>query len=203
MKIVKLETQHITFILIALFIGFIGGAVFAVYKLPNVMSESFVQKRAQAMEAERHIEHMKEEVAKHSDNAESWTKLGNAYYDAGKFDEAIETYTKSLALSPDRPDVLTDMGTMYWKKKEPLKAIELFDRASVVDPTHIHAKFNKGVVLYQEMNDTEGAIKAFQLVADLQPDFPVSSGQTIGQLIENIKADSATNSQTEQTKKER
>ena len=203
MKFVKLETQHITFILIAFFVGFIGGALFAVYKLPNVMSEAFVQKRAQAMQAERHIEHMQEEVAKRPDNFESWTKLGNAYYEADKFDEAIEAYTKSLALSPNRPDVLTDMGTMYWKKKEPLKAIELFDRASVVDPTHIHSKFNKGVVLYQEMNDTGGAIKAFQAVADLQPDFPVSSGRTIRQLIEDLKADSATNSQTEQTKKER
>ena len=192
MKIVKLETQHIIFILVAFFIGFAGGAVFAVYKLPDAMSQSVVQKRAQQMQAEQHIEHLKGEIAKDPVNSELWAKLGNAYYDAEKYDEAIKTYTKSLMFSPDNPDVLTDMGTMYRKKNEPLKAIELFDRAASVDPAHVHSRFNKGVVLLHDLKDTAGAIKAFQAVAELKPDFPLSSGQTIKQLIETLKADSAT-----------
>ena len=50
---------------------------------------------------------------KDPDNADSWTRLGNAYFDTRQPNLAIEAYEKSLAISRTDPNVITDLGIMY------------------------------------------------------------------------------------------
>ncbi len=67
------------------------------------------------------------------------------------------------------------------------KAIESFSKAIELDATNIQAQFNIGIVLFHDLNDKNGAIEAWGKVASMQPDYQVSTGQNILQLIENLK----------------
>lgn len=56
------------------------------------------------------ISELEKETALHPDNTAAWVQLGNLYFDANQVDKAILAYNRSLALVPDNPDVLTDLG---------------------------------------------------------------------------------------------
>ena len=55
----------------------------------------------------QHIRHLREDAQKNPDNAAVWTSLGNACFDAGDAEGAIEAYQASLRLEPGNADVRT------------------------------------------------------------------------------------------------
>ena len=176
-------------IVVSLIVGFTAGVIVTAYKAPSILSQipQAQQNGPTAKEMERHIKHLEGKVAENQQDAKAWVELGNAYFDSEYPEKAINAYLKALALSPDSPDVLTDLGVMYRRNNQSEKAVEVFDKAAQIDPTHIQSRFNKGVVLFHDMKDKEGAIKAWQEVAKLRPDYSVSTGQTILQLLDQVK----------------
>ncbi len=189
MKNTRDQSLLIIAIVLSLIVGFAGGVIVTVYKTPSIVARipQVQQNVPTTKEIEKHVKHMEDEVGKNPQDAKAWVQLGDAYFDSGVPQKAIDAYLKALALSPDNPDVLTDLGVMYRQNKQPEKAVESFDKAAQVDPTHVQSRFNKGVVLFHDLKDKEGAIKAWKEVAKLQPDFSPSTGQTIQQLLERLK----------------
>ena len=195
MKNTQGQSLPIIAIILALIIGFSAGVIVTAYMAPSIVSQTpQPQQIPQAQqdgptqkELEGHIKHLEAELGKNEQNDKMWIELGNAYFDAQATDKAINAYLKALALSPDNPDVLTDLGVLYRRNKQYEKAVEVFDKAASIAPTHIQSRFNKGVILFHDLKDKEGAIKAWQEVAKLQPDYSVSTGQTIQQLLERVK----------------
>ena len=47
------------------------------------------------------IEFYKEKVRENPDDAEAHYNLGNAYYDLGRHQEAIESYKQAIRIDPD------------------------------------------------------------------------------------------------------
>lgn len=182
-------------IILALIIGFSTGVIVTAYMAPSIVAQlPQPQQNPQAQqngptekELEGHIKHLEAELGKNDQNGKMWIELGNAYFDAQATDKAINAYLKALALSPDNPDVLTDLGVLYRRNKQYEKAVEAFNKAASIAPAHIQSRFNKGVILFHDLKDKEGAIKAWQEVAKLQPDYTVSTGQTIQQLLERVQ----------------
>jgi cytochrome c-type biogenesis protein CcmH/NrfG len=189
MKNVQGQSRSFIAIAVALIIGVAVGVVITAYKTPSIVSQTPpAQKNVPtAQQPEKHIQHLEAEVAKNDQDVKAWRELGNAYFDADLAEKAINAYLKALVLTPDNPDVLTDLGTMYRRNKQLDKAVETFEKAAQVDPTHVQSRFNKGVTLYHDMNDKDGAVKAWQEVAKLRPDYTLSTGQTIQQLLERVK----------------
>lgn len=189
MKNTRSQSRLIIAIALSLLVGFACGVIVTVYKSPSIVAQlpQAQENEPTDKEIEDHIKHLEDEVEKEPQDAKAWVQLGNAFYDSDAPDKAINAYLKALALSPDNPDVLTDLGTMYRRIKQPKMAIESFDKAAQIDPTHLQSRFNKGIVLFHDLDDTEGAKEAWQEIAKLQPDYAVSQGQTILQLLENIK----------------
>lgn len=189
MKNTQGQSRSFIAIALSLIIGFAGGVIVTVYKTPSIVSQipQAQQNGPTDDEIKKHIKHMESEVAKNPQDANAWVQLGNAYFDSETPEKAVDAYLKALALSPDNPDVLTDLGVMYRQIKQPKKAVESFEKAAQIAPTHVQSRFNKGVVLFHDLNDKEGAIKAWEEVAKLQPGYSVSTGQTILQLLESVK----------------
>lgn len=102
--------------------------------------------------------------------------------------KAIDAYSKALEIAPDNANVLTDMGVMYRRLKQPEKAIEAFDKAAKVDPSHEMCILNKGVVLLHDLNDMDGAVKAWEDLAIINPSAKGPGGQPIKVFIEQIKS---------------
>ena len=112
-------------------------------------------------------------------------QLGNLYFDNDQAEKAVVAYEKALAIDPNNANILTDLGVMYRRSGQPQQAVAAFDRAISVDPAHETARFNKGVVLMHDLNDTAGAVSVWKELADVNPVFTAPNGQTLDELIQH------------------
>jgi predicted O-linked N-acetylglucosamine transferase (SPINDLY family) len=110
-----------------------------------------------------------------------YNSLGNALREQGKKDEAIVSYERALALKPEFPDALNNLGAVYLSKRDRDKAEELYKRALSADPNHADTLVNMG-----NLNQAEGhlddAIKFYQRAITVRPNFDalISLGNIYG-----------------------
>lgn len=185
-------------ILVAITLGFMAGAMYTSFKLAGDTSTAPMAGQptdphdrpdSQEITAETGSRILKLEqfLKENPENVDAWTQLGNLFFDANQFGEAIEAYERSLALKPGDPGVLTDMGVMYRRNKNPKKAIETFDLAIAADPSFETARFNKGVVLMHDMEDMAAGILAWEGLLKVNPMATSPNGESLAALIERIK----------------
>jgi cytochrome c-type biogenesis protein CcmH/NrfG len=192
-KTVKKETMWLV-AFIALVVGFIGGVVFGVYKTgsdkpiqKSMISQPAEKKQDVSVESAAQIFKLEKTTKENPDDVAAWIALGNLYFDTGNHQKAITAYTKALALNPNNANVMTDLGVMYRRNGEPKKAVETFDKAAKIDPKHETALFNKGIVLMHDLNDLDGAIRAWEELVKRNPAATSPTGQPLKDLIEKLK----------------
>lgn len=103
-------------------------------------------------------------------NAEARAQLGNLYYDAGRYGDAIKWYTESLALNPNDVSVSTDLGVSYYYNNQPDLAIKQLEHSLKIDPTHTKALLNMGVVRAFGKQDLKGATDVWRRLVEIAPD---------------------------------
>jgi tetratricopeptide (TPR) repeat protein len=131
------------------------------------------------------IKPLKEIVKKDPKNLAAWVELGNLYFDSDQPREAIDAYTRYLAIKPDNPDVRTDMGIMFRKLGQFDRAIEEFRKAAQSDLKHVNSRYNIGLVLLHDKQDIKGAIKAWEDYLKVDPNS--EKAQRIKTQIEKMK----------------
>jgi cytochrome c-type biogenesis protein CcmH/NrfG len=119
-------------------------------------------------------------------NAAPRVQLGNLYFDAERYADAITWYTEALKIDPNSPDVSTDLGVAYFYTNQADRALEQFNHSLKVDPKHVKTMLNVGIVKAQGKQDLAGAIEAWQAVVQMAPESP--EGQTARQLIESVRS---------------
>ena len=184
--------------LVALVIGFLGGIFYSAFQAgpsgsvqtasaPSGPPQQQQQQQPNlSNEQARRILSLEQEVAVNPTNADAWTQLGHVYFDTNNPAKAIRAYEKSLELSPEDPNVLTDLGVMYRRNGQPDKALEAFDRAVAIDPNHEQSRFNKGIVLRYDLNDREGAVKAWEELVRINPSAAAPNGQLVSEAIKSL-----------------
>ena len=186
---------------ICLAVGFLGGVVFSAYKsgsgvpVPASMPQQSQQPQQQAAQEEtitedqaKRILALEKEVTANPDNGDAWTQLGNLYFDTNNFESAIRSYKKSLALKPNNANVQTDLGVMYRRAGQPNEAIRAFEKAIQIDPKHEISRFNTGIVFLHDLNDREGAFKAWQGLVDINPAAMTPGGKPLAEMIKALRA---------------
>ena len=175
--------------LLCLAVGFFGGVVFAVFKSDSraPVSSAPPQMGTPSSESSDRIAALKRRAEAEPDNALAWTELGNAYFDSDQYDASISAYRKSLELNPNNPNVWTDMGVMYRRSGKPDEAIKAFDQAIAADPKHEVSRMNKGIVLLHDLNDANGAIKAWEGLLVVNPIAVAPNGISIDQMVAQLK----------------
>ena len=173
--------------------GFLAGIAFTVYKggSPESTTSTIAQGPSQPPNDEtgQAILNLEAEVTANPDNFENWVRLGHLYYDSNQPKKAIAAYNKALTLHSGSADLLTDLGVMYRRDKQPEKAIECFDKAIKMDPSHLPARFNKGIVLMYDLHDPKGAIASWEEILKIDPQAKAANGQSISELVDKIKAE--------------
>ena len=178
--------------LAALVTGFLGGVFYGSLKMDKQTVSSPVESLQQQSqfdlsdERAKTIISLEQEVAANPTNVNAWIRLGNLYYDTKNYPKAINAYEKSLELSPDNPGVLTDLGTMYRYNDQPEKALEAYNRAIAVNPNHEQSRYNKGLVLYFNLNDRDGAMKAWKELLNIHPDALKPNGEPVSEYIKRL-----------------
>ena len=183
--------------LLALAVGFFSGVMFAVFKSDNAAIPGQRQMQApqtQAPQAQAPdpgqmsmIASLENETRANPDNVRAWIELGNTYFDTGQHEKSIKAYRRALELDPNNANVWTDMGVMYRRSGNPEEAIRSFDRAIEADPRHEVSRMNKGIVLLHDMNDMDGAIKAWEGLLAVNPVAVSPTGQSIDKMIQQMK----------------
>lgn len=179
--------------LLALAVGFFGGIVFTVFKSGSrapVPSASVQQGTPAPVDSDL-IATLERETRENPGNADTWTQLGNAYFDANQFEAAIGAYRKSLELNPNNANVWTDMGVMYRRSGKSEEAIKAFDQAIATDPKHEISRMNKGIVLLHDLNDFNGAIEAWEGLLEINPIAMAPNGVSIDQMVIALKKQQA------------
>ena len=181
--------------LLALAVGFLGGVVFSVFKsdspIPGQSAPMQPQPQAAApVDADRIAAFLRQTEANPGDT-KAWTELGNAYFDSGQFEKSISAYRKSLELDPSNPNVWTDMGVMYRRSGKPEDAIKAFDQAIAADPKHEVSRMNKGIVLLHDLNDFDGAIRAWEGLLEVNPVAMAPNGVSIDEMVVQLKKQQA------------
>lgn len=148
---------------VGLIAGLLGPKLFS--KRPQgtqvVPSGGVPQAPAPAANYTLQINELKRVLEKNPNDVGALVQLGNYYFDSNMYPESIESYEKSLALRPGNPDVLTDLGVMYRRNGQPGEAVTRFREAMAVAPNHAQSRFNLGIVLLYDLNDSSGAREAF------------------------------------------
>ena len=174
----KKETAILA-IVIAFLVGFISGATVAILKgKKGAEKPAMVQKPQTApmpppgpppQEVASKIQTLKEILKKDPKNLPAWVELGNLYFDSNQPKEAIEAYSKYLAIKPDNADVRTDMAIMYRNMGDIDRALQEFRKAAEGDSKHVNSRYNIGVVLLHDKGDIKGAIKAWEDYLKVDP----------------------------------
>lgn len=105
-------------------------------------------------------------------NSDLLYKLGNIYYDAQQYADAVNYYERCLKINPKATDVRTDMATAYHFMGQTDRALQEYGEVLKIDGTHANALFNTGMVKWQDKQDMSGAIVAWKRLLETNPQYP-------------------------------
>ncbi|KUJ95367.1 MAG: hypothetical protein PWR24_1768 [Desulfonauticus sp.] len=181
--------------LLVIFIALVAGAYigFVVFSLIMPTSNPPAQAPGSSEPAipaamQQRIQELETQAQTDVNNVLLFTELGNLYFDTGQYQKAIKAYNRSLELNPQNPNVWTDLGVMYRRTGQFQKALEAFNKALNIDPKHQTTLFNKGVVLFFDLNQKEEALKSWQNLVKINPNYKTPSGDLLKDIIANLKA---------------
>lgn len=113
-------------------------------------------------------------------------ELGNLYFDAERYEEAIKWYSEALRLQPNDANVSTDLGVSYFYLNQADKALEQFAQSLKIDPKHSKTLLNLGVVRAYGKQDLAGAEEAWQQLIKFAPDS--QEAQAAKRALDSLKA---------------
>jgi cytochrome c-type biogenesis protein CcmH/NrfG len=115
----------------------------------------------------------------------SRVQLGNTYFDAERYNDAIAWYESALALNPADPNVSTDLGVAYYYTNQADRAVKQFEHSLKVDPKHTKTLLNLGIVKAFGKQDLSGAAAAWRQVVAIAPESP--EGQAARKALEGLQ----------------
>ncbi|MEY4096171.1 MAG: hypothetical protein RLZZ53_3370 [Acidobacteriota bacterium] len=132
------------------------------------------------------VKTLEEAAGKDPKDVQTRVQLGNMFFDAEQYPQAITWYEQALALNPADTNVSTDLGVAYYYTNQADRALAQFDQSLKNDPKHVKTLLNVGIVRAFGKQDLAGAGQAWQTVVDLSPESP--EGQAAKKGLEGIKA---------------
>lgn len=163
-----------------------AGAVPAQQTATQAVPTSAAPATRAAVLNENEVTALKSVADREKTNARPRVQLGNLYFDAEKYDDAIKWYGEALALEPKDVNVSTDLGVCYYYTNQPDKALEQFDKSLKLDPNHAKTLLNVGIVRAFGKQDLDGATKAWQQVMKVAPDSP--EGQAAKRALDSLQS---------------
>lgn len=141
---------------------------------------------APAMLDETQVQALRNVVDRDPKNAVARAQLGNLYYDAGRYPDAIKWYEESLAINPKDVSVSTDLGVSYYYNNQPDLAIRQLEHSLQVDPNHPKTLLNMGVVRAFGKQDLKGATEVWRRLVEIAPES--QEGRQARQALETLSS---------------
>jgi tetratricopeptide (TPR) repeat protein len=135
---------------------------------------------------EAKVNALKSVAEKEPKNAKPRVELGNLYFDAERYDDAIAWYEQAVALQPNDENLSTDLGVCYYYTNQPDKALVRFDASLKINPKHVKTLLNLGIVRAFGKQDLAGATQAWEQVIAIDP--AGAEGQAAKRALDTLKS---------------
>jgi cytochrome c-type biogenesis protein CcmH/NrfG len=119
-------------------------------------------------------------------DAKSRVDLGNLYFDAERYTDAITWYQQALKVNPSDPDVSTDLAVCYYYSNDPDRALQQFEASLKADPKHVKTLLNQGIVKAFGKQDLQGAVAAWEKLIQIAPASP--EAETARKALQGLKS---------------
>lgn len=97
------------------------------------------------------------------------SQLGDLYYDARRFPQAIQWYEAALAIDSKNVNVSTDLAAAYYYMNDFDRALKQIDHSLAIDATHAKTLLNQGIILAFGKHDLAGAKASWERVVKIAP----------------------------------
>jgi tetratricopeptide (TPR) repeat protein len=116
------------------------------------------------------IEYLNEalRITTDQDKADVYANLGLAYNQLGKYEQALQNWTRAAELDPKYPDAHNNMGTVLAAAGRFDEAIVCFNKALRIDPNKAEVYANLGLV-YNQLGKYEQAVRNWTRAVELKP----------------------------------
>jgi len=177
------------------FFGFVVGWIIGSQQVrvsPAAATQGMTQSQAAPADQapklvdEVEVQALKNAADRDPKNATARTRLGDLYFDAERYDEAITWYQESLKVDPKNPNVSTDLGISFRNLNQPDRALKQFEYSLSVDPTHLMTMLHMGIVRAYGKQDLEGAAAIWKKLIDTAPGSP--EAQEAQKRLDSLKA---------------
>jgi tetratricopeptide (TPR) repeat protein len=125
-----------------------------------------------AAELATRVKEIQNAIQRDPANVDLQVQLANTYYDASDWKSAAESYEKTLPKKGSDPNLLTDLGSCYRNLGNFDKALEMYQRAQAVQPTHSQSLLNSVLVYTFDLKDAARAQTAFDRLKKEHPEIP-------------------------------
>jgi predicted O-linked N-acetylglucosamine transferase (SPINDLY family) len=105
--------------------------------------------------------------------AEGYAMLGNAWYGLYRYDEAIDSYLRSVALADDDAEVHHNLAVAYLKTERPAQALHYARKALELKDGSSRMHINLGDVL-RSLGELEAAANSYRSAIERSPDADVA-----------------------------
>ena len=111
---------------------------------------------------------LENQIRQNPSNHELVLQTANFAHDNGYFEKAISYYDQYLGHHPDAVDAIVDKGICYHELQRSEEAIGIMNQALKIQPNHLQANFNLGIINLQMGNLVESN-KWFNKVMAIAP----------------------------------
>ena len=118
------------------------------------------------------INALKRVLQENPEDTTALVRLANMHQDAAMWEQAIGYYERAVAVTPDDPNLITDMGVCFRNLQQFDRAMELFDQAQAHDPSHWQSLFNIVIVAGFDLGQFDRANAAMAAMEAMNPQPP-------------------------------
>jgi tetratricopeptide (TPR) repeat protein len=124
--------------------------------------------------ATRAVAEYQQEVKLSPDNDSVAYNLGLACIKAGQDDQALTALERAATLNPTKGEAYLKMATIYEKRKDHVRAQEMYQKFSAADPANAAVSlYNIGVIAWNE-NRAKDAVQYYRKAVELDPQYAVA-----------------------------
>jgi tetratricopeptide (TPR) repeat protein len=99
-------------------------------------------------------------------------KMAHEALDRGQLDEARRVYQRVLARDPQNVEAITHIGSVLYQEGRVDDALKQVEEALRIDPTYIHALWDRAQYLFHGKRDFPAAARAAEAFLKVVPDGP-------------------------------
>jgi cytochrome c-type biogenesis protein CcmH/NrfG len=118
---------------------------------------------------EEQVQALRAAAEKNPSDVKVRVDLGNMYFDAERYSDAVTWYQEALKISPKDADVSTDLGVSFYYMNQPDRALQQFDESLKYDPKHAKTMLNQGIVRAFGKQDLPGAVAVWEKLIQVAP----------------------------------